>query len=192
MTGPVVALFGGSFNPPHLAHQMACLVVLEAAEIDQVWMIPTYRHVFGKQLAAFDDRVAMCELAARPFGSRVHVSTVERDLGGQSSRTLDTLIELGRRHPDHRFRLVIGSDILAERTLWYRWDEVVRLAPPLVLARTGAEPSDSTEVQGEACGPPLPAISSSEVRDRLQAGQAVSRLVSRPVLDYIAGRGLYR
>ncbi|HKE13690.1 MAG TPA: nicotinate (nicotinamide) nucleotide adenylyltransferase [Kofleriaceae bacterium] len=185
-----VALFGGSFNPPHLAHQMACLVVLETEAVDQLWMIPTFHHPFGKSLAAFDDRLEMCRRAASALGERVLVSDIERELGGAESRTYDTLVELRRRHPGVRFRLVIGEDILAERDAWHRWDDVVALAPPIVLGRTGA--GRAAGAAGDAPRIELPDVSSTEVRELLARGDSAVPLVPRAVMDYIAGRGLYR
>ena len=183
-----VAIFGGSFNPPHLAHQMVCLVALETAEIDEVWMLPTYRHAFGKELAPFDDRVEMCRLAARTFGGRVTVDPIERELAGDGteSRTFHTLTALSTRHPGTAFRLLVGEDILAEKHLWYRWDDVVALAPPIVVGRAGA-----TQAETDA-GFDLPAISSTDVRARVARGASAVPLVSRAVSDYIAVRGLYR
>lgn len=180
----VVALLGGSFNPPHIAHQMACLVALETAGADEVWMVPTYRHVFDKMLAPFDDRVAMCERAVEVFGDRARVCAIEGELGGDKSRTYDTLVALGRRHPGRRFRLVIGSDILAETDRWHRWEDVERLGDPIVLERPGF-PS------GRALPPALPDVSSTEIRDRLRRGRSVDGLVSRRVLECARERGLY-
>jgi nicotinate-nucleotide adenylyltransferase len=180
----VVALLGGSFDPPHIAHQMACLVALETVGAEEVWMVPTYRHVFGKALAPYEDRIAMCERAAAVFGARVRVSRVEEELGGESSRTYDTLVELGRRHPDRRFRLVIGSDILGETDRWYRWDEVERLGDPIVLERPGY-PSP------RALPPALPDLSATAIRARLRRGERPEGMVSRRVLEYIDERGLY-
>lgn len=183
-----VALFGGSFNPPHLAHQMVCLVALETAAVDEVWMLPTYRHAFGKELAPFDDRVEMCRLAAHAFGGGVLVDPIERELAapGAESRTFHTLTALSTRHPGTAFRLLVGEDILAEKHLWYRWDDVVALAPPIVVGRAGA-PQSATDA-----GFDLPGISSSDVRARVARGVTAVPLVSRAVMDYIAGRGLYR
>ncbi len=178
-----VALFGGSFNPPHVAHQMVCLYVLETQAVDALWMVPTYAHPFAKVLATFDDRVAMCKLAAAPLGDRVTVLDIERDLDGDASRTLDTVKALQERFPGTQFRLVVGSDVLADTAKWYRWDEVSRLAPPIVVGRAGHDPGD---------GPALPEISSTDVRARIARGEDAVPLVSRAVMDYIAGRGLYR
>ena len=56
--------------------------------VDELWFVPTYEHAFGKPLAPYDDRVAMCELAAAALGPRVTGQHVERTLGRQASRTL--------------------------------------------------------------------------------------------------------
>ncbi len=178
-----VALLGGSFNPPHIAHQMACLVALEAVGADEVWMVPTYRHVFGKALAPFSDRAAMCELCVEVFGGRASVCTVEAELGGQS-RTYDTLVALKARYPDRHFRLVIGSDILAETARWHRWQDVERLGDPIVLERTGSP-------HARAMPPPLPDVSATAIRDALRAGHSTAGLLAARVDSYIRERGLY-
>lgn len=179
----VVAIFGGSFNPPHIAHQMAALFVLETAGVDALWVVPTYRHPFNKSLVAFEHRVRMCELAFAAFGERARVSQVERELASESSRTYDTLIELGRRHPGATFRLVVGADILGETDKWYRWDDIERLADPIVIGRRGYPGPDQLE---------LPEVSSTEVRARLSRGESALPLVPRAVMNYIAERELYR
>ena len=62
-----IALFGGSFNPPHIGHQMACLYVLETSSCKELWMVPTFRHPFDKALAPFEDRFEMCRRASLPI-----------------------------------------------------------------------------------------------------------------------------
>jgi nicotinate-nucleotide adenylyltransferase len=187
-----IAFFGGSFNPPHVAHQMVCLLVLETCPVDAVWMVPTYRHAFAKDLVDFEDRCRMCELAAAALGERVEVSRIEAEIGQQRSRTLDTLEALRERHPEARFRLVIGADIMSETAKWYRWDEVVALAPPIVIGRSGYRAAAEHEAGLLHLDLDLPRVSSTEVRERLSRGQDVLPLLPRAVLNYIAERGLYR
>jgi nicotinate-nucleotide adenylyltransferase len=179
-----IALLGGSFNPPHVAHVMAAYWVLETQGVAEVWLLPSYRHPFGKDLAPWEDRVKMCELAARAVRG-VHVCTAEAELRedplvGKTSRTLEHLVA---KHPDLRFALAIGSDVLAEVHKWYRWDRVRELARIVVVGRQGHE--------GEGA-PALPAVSSTEVRARIARGEDVSALVPRRVLEYVRERGLYR
>jgi nicotinate-nucleotide adenylyltransferase len=179
-----IAIFGGSFNPPHVAHQLACAYVLATAQprVGRVWMLPTFKHPFDKKLAPYADRVAMCERAAQVFGGRVEVSRVEEELGGDSY-TLTTVKALIARHPEHEFALVIGGDLVAERVRWHGWPELSALVPFIVVGRAGG--AGAAEVA-------LPAVSSTDVRARVRAGQPIDALVDAGVAEYIAERGLYR
>lgn len=180
-----LAVYGGSFNPPHLAHQMACLAVLETERVDRILMVPCFRHAFGKQLAPYEDRVEMCRRAAALFGGLVAVSTIESELGEADNRTYHTLVALRAREPGASFRLLVGADVLTEKDKWYRWDEVVAMAPLIVVGREGVGEGSGHAFQ-------LPAISSTAVRARIARGEPADPLVPRSVLDYIAERGLYR
>jgi nicotinate-nucleotide adenylyltransferase len=184
-----IALFGGSFNPPHLAHQMAMLYVLETAPVEEIWIIPAFRHAHGKVLAPFEDRLAMCELAARALGPRARVNDVERELGNES-RTLLTVRRLQERFVAHAFSLVIGADLLAEVPSWYGGAELQRTVPFIVVGRAGVE--NSTGIGTELCGLALPEVSSTQVRAALAAEKSVGALVPRVVLDYIYGHNLYK
>jgi len=178
-----VALYGGSFNPPHVGHQMACLYLLEGLSADAVWIIPARSHPFGKTLADFGQRVQMCRLLAEPFAGRVEVSTVEDD-ADLSGKTFDTLCELRRSHPERRFALAVGSDILAETAQWYRWQDIGKRARVVVIGRTGHLAPGTTPVA-------LPQVSSTQIRARLAAGESIDGLVPTIVADYIAREGLY-
>jgi len=178
-----LAVFGGSFNPPHIAHQMACLVVLETQPVDRLLCVPAYRHPFDKQLAPFADRVEMCRLLVAPFGARAEVTTIEEELGGEVSRTFTVLEALAARHPGARLRLVIGADILRERDKWWRWQDIEKLAPPIVVGRRGYPGPEGLE---------LPDVSSREIRARLASGQSVAGLVPRTIIQYLETKGLYQ
>ena len=183
--GREIALLGGSFNPPHVAHLMAAWWTLATQGVSEVWLLPTYHHPFGKQLAPFEDRVRMCRLAAAAIRG-VHVCTAEAELRDDPlvGKTVRTLEHLQAKHAAYRFALVVGADVLAETDKWYRFDRVRELARLIVVGRAG---------HPDASGAPaLPPISSTEVREKLSRGEDVSALVPRKVLDYIRERGLYR
>jgi nicotinate-nucleotide adenylyltransferase len=180
-----VAIFGGSFNPPHVAHQMAALYVLETEPVDELWLVPTYEHPFDKPLEPFEDRLRMCELAARALGPRARTSDIERAIGGPS-RTLRTVRRLEELHPQDRFSLVIGADLLGEVPTWYGATELQATVPFIVVGRTGAGAGSSAGAVA------LPEVSSTQVRRMLAQGNSPKGLVPRSVLDYIYQRGLYR
>jgi len=182
--GPITGIFGGSFNPPHLAHVLAVSVVLARFDVARILVVPTHQHPFAKSLAPYDDRVKMCELAMG-WLPRVEVSRVEQELGG-ASLTLRTVAHLRAAHPDWNLRFVMGSDLVVESAKWHRWDRIVELAPPIVLGRVGVA------YEG-APVPVLPAISSTEVRAMIAARRwdELDAIVPRAVLAHVRAAGLY-
>ena len=179
---PSVFVFGGSFNPPHLAHVLAVSYVLATNQHGRVLVIPTFQHPFGKSLAPYEHRVQMCELAMSDL-SRVEVSRLEEELGGES-RTLRTVERLAELHPGARLRLVIGADILSETPKWFGFDRIKELAPPLVLGRVGFE-NGPTAV--------IPGFSSTELRSALTENRREDARVMLPdrVFDYMEEHRLY-
>lgn len=186
-----IALFGGSFNPPHVGHQMAALYVLETAAVDALWFVPAFRHPFDKPLADFDDRMTMCELAAAALGPRARVSDIERELGGPS-RTLRTVQTVLERYPGDVFSLVIGADLVGEVDTWNGAAELRRLISFVVVGRSGrgaGAPTGPNAASGG--GVDIPDVNSTEIRALLGSGRAPHGLLPKSVLDYIASRGLY-
>lgn len=150
-----IAVFGGTFDPPHLAHVRAAEWVVRTGEVDEVLVVPVLEHAFAKQpRLGFAERCALCRLAFAD-SKGVLVSEIEASLP-KPSYTIETLRELRRLQPEATFRLVIGTDILPDLPHWRHGDELLRLAPPLVLGRKG-HPGPGSEAD-------LPEISSSELR----------------------------
>jgi nicotinate-nucleotide adenylyltransferase len=180
-----VAVFGGSFNPPHVAHALAVVYALSVAPIDEILVVPVYRHPFSKELAPFEDRLTMCE-AAMGWIPHTTISTVERELGGESL-TLRTLTHLHDTHPEWDLRLLVGADVVADLPKWHRFDKIAEIAPPIVLGRAGVS-AESAPM------PVLPKVSSTEMREALARRdlEAVRPLLPARVLAYIEEHGLYR
>lgn len=177
---PEVALFGGSFDPPHVGHLLAAQYVLATEPVDELWLVPVCGHPLGKKLlGSFEHRVSLCEAAVRDL-RRARVSRAEQELGGEG-RTVDLLEHLAARHPDTKFALVLGTDLVAERPLWKRFERILELARIVTIRRAGYD-----------TGAVLPQVSSTQVRAALQAGEDVSHLVPRAVLDEIRAAGTYR
>ena len=167
-----------------MGHVLSVAWTLAAGGIDEVWIVPTWKHVFGKEHGAtFEERMTMCELAFASLRG-VEVLEVERRLGGVS-RTLRTLVALEEEHHDTVFRLLIGADVLPTTDRWHRWDEVVRVAPPLVIGRQGYPVP-------EGCPISIPNINSTDIRTGLANASDVAGLVPTSVIDYIRAHGLYQ
>lgn len=165
-----IALYGGAFDPPHLAHTFAVTWLL--SRVDAVWLVPTGEHAFGKQMVPFAERAEMVRVALRHFDpNRVSVCMIESEIAGPS-RTYETLSALATRHPEHTFAWVVGADNLTEAHRWYRFDDLVARWPLYVLGRPGHEAAMARFERAPWCrpGPTLPDISSSALRAAL-AGQ---------------------
>ncbi|MEO0326622.1 MAG: nicotinate-nicotinamide nucleotide adenylyltransferase [Myxococcota bacterium] len=182
--GPCLALYGGSFDPPHVAHVLVAAWAKSVAGVDGVLVVPAFAHAFGKRSAPFADRLALCEAAFAdlPF---VEVSPIESTLAAPS-RTWRTLGALARSRPGARFRLVVGADVLAETSRWERWEDVAATAPPLVVGRAGHA------LPPGPCPVVLPDVSSTELRRRLARGDATEGWLPASVAEVIEARGLYR
>ena len=177
---PEIALFGGSFDPPHIGHLLAAAYVLAVEPIDELWLVPVHQHPFAKPLVGgYEHRVALCELLAALL-PRTRVSRAEQQSG--EGRTVDLLEWLQRKHPATRWALVLGTDLDAEKPQWKRFDRVQQLARIVTVQRGG---------YGEG-GVAIPEVSSTQVRALLKSGGDVSALVPRTVLEAIRDAGTYR
>lgn len=184
-----VAVFGGSFNPPHIAHVLAVTYIASLGLCERVVVVPVHAHAFDKDLAPFSLRIKMCR-DAMGFIPGVEVSEIEASLT-PPNYTLHMLKALAERHPDWDLRLVVGADVLADSHKWHAWDAVCALAPPIVLGRVGYSRSDAPP-------PVLPDVSSSRIRELLAARHSaaaaaeLSWLLPRCVRQTIAEEALYR
>ena len=189
MTSPLsgyTLVYGGSFNPPHMGHQLACLYGLEALGADALWVVPVHEHPFGKELVSFEHRVRMCELMVEPLGQRALVSTLEKELPSPV-RTFELFSALKSKHPDQSFAMLMGADLLAERSRWYRFEDLQKLVKIVVVGRGGFESIPGEDVYEID----LPEVSSSDVRDRLQAGKSVDGLIPSTIRNYLIKSHLY-
>ena len=177
---PEIALFGGSFDPPHVGHLLAASYVLATEPLDELWLVPVERHPFAKPLvASYDHRVELCERLAAQL-PRTRVSRAEQESG--QGRTVDLLEWLHGKHPQTLWALVLGTDLDAETPQSKRFDRVEQLARIITVRRGG---------YGEG-GVAIPEISSTQVRALLKSGGDASQLVPRTVLQAIRDAGTYR
>lgn len=170
-----VALFGGAFNPPHLAHVFTVNYLLSRTDVDEVWVLPSARHAFGKEMAPFQERLTLLRAC---FGHMPEVQICEVEAEeGLSGRTFDTLTLLSERSPHISLSLVIGADNLTESHRWYRFDELVARWRVIALGRPGHEEALHLARAASWCsvGPMLPNISSSALREALSSLPPLAR-----------------
>lgn len=198
MTEPLsgrVALFGGSFNPPHLGHLALAEAARDEAGLRRVLWMPaaTSPHKQGEAVPEGHHRFAMTTRATEDHAAFV-VSDLELRRAGVSY-TVDTLRTLNAEHPDAEWLLLIGGDSLAQFHTWREPEEILRRAGLLVYPRPRADLAavdPAVMRRATVLDRPLLDVSSTAVRALLGAGRSARYLVPDRVLAYAAEHGLYR
>jgi nicotinate-nucleotide adenylyltransferase len=189
-----VGVFGGSFDPVHFAHLILAEQCREQAALDRVLFVlaPRPPHKLDKAITAYRHRREMLELAIAGYPV-FQISDLERDRTGPSY-TVDTLHELQNQQPADEFFLIIGSDSLRDLPSWREPAEIAKLATLLVVDRPDAPAPAELPIyfRMQRIASPLMEISSTDIRQRVQAGRSIRYLTPRAVECYIEAHGLYR
>ncbi len=184
-----IGCLGLSADPPHLGHLEIARLLLKKKIVEEVWLIPCYRHPFGKPLASSKHRWQMTKLLEEPG---VKTKEVEICRKGKSY-TIDTVRILKEKYPDYQFFLVIGSDILKTCSFlnWKHWSELSFLVEFLVVERPGYKVKKLYPgfilVEGKISN-----ISSTKIRERIRHGLPIEGLIPPKVKDYIQRHNLYK
>lgn len=182
-----IAVYGGSFNPPHLGHVAAARAAIEALRPDRLLVMPTNTPPH-KQLEPNSpspaERLKLCRLA---FGEipGAEVSDLEIRRKGKSY-TADTVAALREKYPDAELCLVMGTDMFLSFRSWCRWQAILEACTLAVLSREEDDREAIGRFKAELeadCGArvelishrPLP-MSSTEIRERLRRRRGAEEL----------------
>ena len=190
-----LGVVGGTFDPMHNGHIAAAEAAIDCAHLDEVVFVPTGQpwQKTHEPVSPAEDRYLMTVIAtaSNPMFS---VSRVDVDRSGPTY-TIDTLHDLRERYgPTAEMFFITGADAVAEILGWHRSDELFSLAHFIGVTRPGHHLSDVGFPEGTVTLVVVPAlaISSTDCRSRVKAGEPVWYLVPDGVVQYISKRGLYR
>lgn len=181
-----IALFGGSFDPPHQGHLLVADTLVAQNYVDQVWFIPCADHPFHKVLSPAQHRLAMLSLIPD-----VLIKTYELDKAGPSY-SIETLEHFAKLHPEHTFSWVMGSDQVATFSDWHRFEEILAHFSVIVYPRQGSAPSPTFSKMVFLKEVPEIDLSSTMIRDLIRDGKNCEGLVPKQVLSYIQENKLYQ
>ena len=192
MTPTRVGLFGGTFDPPHVGHLVTAVNVRHALDLDLVILMVAndpWQKSGARDVTSAEDRFAMVKAAVRDVEG-LQAGRLEIDRGGPSY-TADTLSALSAEHPGAQLFTIVGDDAASGFTSWERATDVARMSTLVVVDRPGVQvalPSEFAWIRVES---PRLEVSSTDLRSRFVDGRPLDYLVTEPVMQVIAERGLY-
>ena len=188
-----IGLFFGSFNPIHIGHLIIANFMANHTELDQVWLIVSPHNPLKRKgdLINMYDRLEMARLATEN-SVNIRVSDVEFKLP-QPSYTIDTLVHLKERYPEHQFTLIMGSDNLASLPKWKNYELLLRDYQIAIYPRPGYENLElASHPSVTVTDTPLMEISSTFIRKSIKSGKNIMYFVPESVLAFIESKNLYR
>lgn len=201
-----LGVFGGAFDPPHLAHVALVEAAVAQLQLDHVHVLPTGQAWHKpRHLSDAAHRLAMTRLA---FAHAPQVVVDEREiLRTGPSYTVDTLHELQTEYPQAQLYLLLGDDQRRSLSSWHEIGEIVRIAIICAAGRdmavrawneeSGDAPthptlSDTLQARIRTLDMPLMPHSATDIRVLAATEQALTGLVSPAVERYIHEHHLYR
>ncbi len=181
------AIFGGTFDPIHLAHLVVAREAADTFALDRVLFIPAANPPHKEAGASYEDRYKMVELACAGE-PRFVPSRLEEGRGKNYS--ILTIERVKAQPGAGEVSFIIGSDAFAEIRSWHRWEDVVRETAFIVVSRPGhaySIPPGARVLRLETVALP---VSSSETRQAFARGETPGEL-PLAVARYIREHGLY-
>lgn len=205
MAATRLLVFGGTFDPPHLAHTMLPPIVARRLGCLRIIYVPAAANPLktDQPAAAARHRLAMLRRAVVDVPG-AEISTIELDRPGPSY-TIDTLESLHLElDPGTEVFLLIGSDQAIGFHDWKDWSRILQLATPAVMVRPPLDldafrgrieerydAAETTRWMGWAVAVPQLDICATGLRERLGSGGDARGLLQPTVLAYIREHGLY-
>ncbi|MBK8831668.1 MAG: nicotinate-nucleotide adenylyltransferase [Saprospiraceae bacterium] len=189
-----IGLFFGSFNPIHTGHLIIAEYMATRTDLEQVWFVvsPHNPLKLRSTLANDFDRLHMVQLAIDD-NPRLKASNIEFSLP-KPSYTIDTMVYLHEKYPQHQFSLIMGSDNLGSISKWKNYELLLERYKIHVYKREGV-PIDQTSVPNADIviyDVPMLDISSTYIRKSIAEGLSIRYMVPENVYQFLDGSRLYR
>ena len=173
-----IAIYGGSFNPPHLGHVEAAKTVVDTVKPDKMLIIPASippHKELAKDSPDAYERLELTRLAfAEVPGAEVLDIEIHREGKSYTAATVEQLREI---YPDDELMLCMGTDMLLSFEEWYRYRFLLENLTLLVFPRSEGDDLDIINKAHQLrqdynakiiCLPHVPMeMSSSEIRELL-------------------------
>ena len=190
-----IGLYFGTFNPIHVGHLIIANHMAEHADLDQVWMVVTPHNPLKKKstLLADHHRLEMVFLATEDF-PKIKPSDIEFKLS-QPNYTVNTLVHLEEKYPEHTFSLIMGEDNLKSFHKWKNYEAILAHHEIYVYPRLDAT-AENTLFKNHSkihlIDAPVVEISSTSIRENIKKRKNVLPLLTPKVWEYIDHNNFYK
>ena len=189
-----IGLFFGSFNPIHTGHLIIAEYMASRTDLEQVWFVvsPHNPLKLRSTLANDFDRLHMVQLAIDD-NPRLKASNIEFSLP-KPSYTIDTMVYLHEKYPQHDFSLIMGSDNLGSITKWKNYELLLSRYIIHVYKREGIPIDQSLLPIADIrmYDVPMLDISSTFIRQSIADGLSIRYMVPESIYQFLDGSRLYR
>ena len=191
-----IALFGGSFDPPHFGHIQAITSVINSNLVDEIWIVPVGDERYDrKPIANSIDRIAMLKLIIEEFfdQSKVKIEDLQtKEL--TDSTTIGLADALIAKYTEAQFSFVIGADNISNLNTWKSFDDLIKkinfIAVPrldIVMPKNIPEYVQVLDLDKSFSNN----ISSSGVRLLLKEKLQLAGLLPKQIEKYILDKKIY-
>ncbi len=192
-----IGLYGGAFDPPHLAHQALAQAAITQHRLDRLIVMPTGQAWHkSRALTVAPHRLEMAQLAFADVPA-AQIDARETQRSGPTY-TIDTLLQLKSEFPEAELFVLVGQDQLDSFTQWHRYAEILQIATLLVALRADSMPASApkglknpVKIPHLTISMPSMPTSASAIRAHVASGQRIDHLVKPSVARYIAEHRLY-
>lgn len=172
-----IGIFGGSFNPIHTGHVALAQAVLKQCELDEVWLMVSPLNPLKRNDSDLLDDSLRYQLARKALEGINGVKACDYEFRlPKPSYTWNTLQQLSKDFPDHRFCLLIGGDNWAHFERWRHWKDILREYGVIVYPRD--------QYLGTIDVPLLP-VSSTEIRQKVRNNEDISGMVPESIVPLV-------
>ena len=172
-----IGIFGGSFNPIHCGHVALAQAVQKQCGLDEVWLMVSPQNPLKRNDADLLDDQLRLQIAQKALEDVEGVKACDYEFHlPKPSYTWNTLQHLVKDYPDHTFILLIGGDNWAHFQRWHHWKDILWHHDVIVYPRD--------QYQGSIDVPLLP-VSSTEIRQKVRAGESIRGLVPDGVISLV-------
>ena len=190
-----VGLYFGTFNPIHIGHLIIANHMAEFSDLDEVWFVVTPKSPFKQKQSLLDNhhRYQMVFEAIQEY-PKLKASKIEFDLP-QPNYTINTLVHIGERYPDHHFCLIMGEDNLKGFHKWKNYEAIldgyaIYMYPRISSGIMENRFKDHPKIH--RVDAPIMEISSTFIRKEHKNGKNIRALLPDTVWNYLDEMNFYR